>query len=425
MGRLRTLLHWRSLHWKIASLVAVACTAVALTVGLLVHRSTLERSLNDGAAKAKADLAVTIERYERDGREPDGVVRNATELPDELLRRLRDRPARAAETPVTWYDSDPYDPCMWAARYHRGRPFAECIDMTSDLLTRQALDRHMWKYSLVVLAIVVPVSALAAELPHRRLRAVARTARRISDGDLSARTAVKGTGDEISVISATVNAMADSLHGRLRAEQRFTADVAHELRTPLMGLVTASELLPPSEATDLVRDRVAVLRNLVEDLLEISRLDAGAETPDTRPVPLADVVRDCLARTGLDSSFTADAGPLVDTDPRRLDRIVTNLVVNAHRHGRAPVEVTVAGPTVTVRDHGSGFPARLLAEGPRRFATGASERGHGHGLGLTIALAQAEVIGARLEFANAPDGGAVAVLSLRERQPADTQPMGT
>jgi signal transduction histidine kinase len=88
-------------------------------------------------------------------------------------------------------------------------------------------------------------------------------------------------------------------------------------------------------------------------------------------------------------------------------------VANAHRHGRAPVVLTVDGPVVTVRDHGDGYPEYLLAHGPQRFRTEGGTKGHG--LGLTIALGQAEVLGARLEFANAPDGGAVATLTLPRR----------
>ncbi|MGM0352869.1 ATP-binding protein [Streptomyces sp. ECR3] len=414
METVRALPHWRSLRWKIALLVTVACCAVAVTVGLLVHHSTLDRSMNDGAAKAVSQLSGAVEDYERDGVPPDGLVVAPGEMPDELLRRLQDRRGRAAGS-ATWYDGDsPGDhPSMWAARTLHGAPVAVSADMTSDLLTRRALDRHMWKYSLAALAVVVPLSALAAELPIRRLRRVARTARRIDGGDLAARTAAGGRGgDEITEISATVDSMADSLRERLLTEQRFTADVAHELRTPLMGLVTASGLLPEDETTDLVRDRVGVLRTLVEELLEISRLDAGAERAELRPVPLAEMVAESVARTGLDTRFTATDARSAQTDPRRLDRIVANLVVNAHRHGRTPVEVEVAGTTVTVRDHGPGYSAELLADGPQRFRTGASERGRGHGLGLTIALGQARVIGASLEFANAPGGGALATLRL-------------
>ncbi|CAM5509326.1 MULTISPECIES: sensor histidine kinase [Streptomyces] len=420
MDTLRTMLNWRSLRWRIALLVTVACCAVALTVGVMVHRSTLARSLNDNASRARTALSTAQAAYERTGSLSVGDVTDPARMPNTLLHRLKHRPDAVGV--VTWYQKDAYHPAMWAAGSYQGAPFAVSVDMTADLLTRQALDRHIWKYSLAVLAVVVPLSALAAELPNRRLRQVARTAHRISEGDLTARTAAAGGGDEVSSIAASVDAMADSLHDRLVAEQRFTADVAHELRTPLMGLVTAAGLLPDCEATDLVRDRATVLRDLVEELLEISRLDAGAETADARPVPLAEVVRDCLARTGLDVRLTAHGEQWADTEPRRLDRIVANLVTNAHRHGRAPVEVEVRGTTVTVRDHGPGLPADLLAHGPQRFRTGAAERGRGHGLGLTIALGQARVLGAELDLADAPGGGALAVLRLPAAPTAQSAP---
>ncbi|RPK39336.1 HAMP domain-containing sensor histidine kinase [Streptomyces sp. ADI93-02] len=412
MGILRDLLNWRSLRWKIAALVAVSCCAIALTVGVLVHRSTLARSMNDGRLKAVTQLSRDLQDHERDDAARPGPL-SSDAVPEELLHRLRS-PQGLKDGYATWYDGEaPGDhPSMWAARMYRGDPVAVEVDMTPDLLTRRALDRHMWKYSLVALAVVVPLSALAAELPNRRLRRVARTARRIAAGDLAARTAAGRGSDEIAEISATVDSMADSLLGRLLAEQRFTADVAHELRTPLMGLVTASALLPEAEATELVRDRVVVLRTLVENLLEISRLDAGVERAEVGPVPLADAIRESLARTGLRTRLTTDDVLPAVTDPRRLDRIVANLVANAHRHGREPVEVEVAGTCVTVRDHGPGFPRELLTDGPQRFRTGASERGRGQGLGLTIALGQAHVIGASLSFANASDGGAVATLRL-------------
>lgn len=284
------------------------------------------------------------------------------------------------------------------------------MDMGSEMRSLRALDRHIVMASLAVLAVVVPLAALAAELPNRRLRRVARTARRIADDDPDA--SVRAGGDEITEIAVAVESMAGALHERLLSEQRFTADVAHELRTPLMGLVTSTELLPESEATDLVRDRVRVLRALVEDLLEISRLDAGTEGADLASVPLDQVVEESVRRTGLQARLTVTGDPLAYTDPRRLDRIIANLVANAHRHGLPPVEITVNGTTIVVRDHGPGFPEALLANGPQRFRTSTAERGRGHGLGLTIAAGQAQVIGGRLVFANATDGGAVATLHL-------------
>jgi signal transduction histidine kinase len=404
----RGLLNWRSLRWKIAALVALASSAVALAVGVLVHQSTYDRSMRLGKDKAYVALADRVDEYLRTGTAPPGEPDPDT-IPRELLWRI----GLSGEF-ATWYDDRrPEILWMWGAQPVNGRLMAVQVDMGTEMRNLRALDRHIVMASLAALAVMVPLVALAAELPNRRLRRVAGTARRIADGDLDART-MAGGGDEITEISVAVDSMAGALQQRLLSEQRFTADVAHELRTPLMGLVTAAELLPESEATDLVRDRVRVLRTLVGNLLEISRLDAGAEVADQAPVPVGQVVEDSIRRTGLQAELTVTGDPVAFTDPRRLDRIIANLVINAHRHGRPPVEVIVTGATIVVRDHGPGFPAELLANGPERFRTGVAERGRGHGLGLTIATGHARVIGGRLDFGNSPDGGAVATLRLRD-----------
>ncbi|MDT0386892.1 HAMP domain-containing sensor histidine kinase [Streptomyces dubilierae] len=216
--------------------------------------------------------------------------------------------------------------------------------------------------------------------------------------------------DEVAAVAAALDSMAASLQGKLLAEQRFTADVAHELRTPLTGLHAAAELLPPGRPTELVRDRVAALRTLTEDLLEISRLDTGRERLELDTERLGPLAERVVRASGSGTRVVVVRDVAVETDRRRLERVLGNLVANAHKHGRGPVVLTVDGPVVTVRDHGDGFPEYLVAHGPQRFRTEGGARGHG--LGLTIALGQAEVLGARLEFANAPDGGAVATLEL-------------
>ena len=208
--------------------------------------------------------------------------------------------------------------------------------------------------------------------------------------------------------------MASSLQGKLLSEQRFTADVAHELRTPLTGLHAAAELLPPGRPTELVRDRVAALRTLTEDLLEISRLDARSERLDLdwEPlVPLAErVVRASGGRPRTRSgSYGTPAWRPTGAGWSGCSAIWWPTRTST---GGAPVVLTVDGPVVTVRDHGDGYPDYLLEHGPQRFRTEGGSKGHG--LGLTIALGQAEVLGARLAFANAPDGGAVATLTLRQ-----------
>ncbi|MEV0623041.1 HAMP domain-containing sensor histidine kinase [Nonomuraea sp. NPDC050404] len=395
-----------SLRWKIAALVTLAATVAAAMVGLLVHRATWQRALGLGEARAEVSLDKAVAAGE------NVVVVDG--LPDALAERLR------SGRRVIWYGLDHRDePWVWAAQpYGGGQAVSVQISMGSELLSLHALDRDMVKAGLLALAAVVPLSVLAAELPNRRLRRVARTAREIADGDLAARTDARGR-DEIAEIGAGLNSMAAGLQRRLLAEQRFTADVAHDLRTPLMGLLTASQLLPEGRATDLVRDRIGVLRGLVDDLLEISRLDADGEAPQRQPVPLADLVRESLHRVDVpaDVRIAGDQdGPVAVTDARRLERIVANLLLNARAHGAAPVTVTVRPRHIVIRDHGPGFPPDLLTHlnqgQAQRFRTGRAERGAGHGLGLTIVLGHARVIGATLRFANPAGGGASVTIAL-------------
>ncbi|MES4828034.1 ATP-binding protein, partial [Streptomyces anthocyanicus] len=300
-----------------------------------------------------------------------------------------------------------------------GRALAVRVDHSQGQATIDGLDGTLVWSSALAIGATLLVGAFAVTRVTRRLHTTARVARRISAGDLDARVGDPRAQDptrpqdEVASVAAALDSMASSLQGKLLAEQRFTADVAHELRTPLTGLHAAAELLPPGRPTELVRDRVAALRTLTEDLLEISRLESGRERPATEPEELGALVRRVLRGSGTDTRVDVVRDARVETDRRRLERVLGNLVANAHRHGRAPVVLTVDGAVITVRDHGDGYPEYLLAHGPQRFRTEGGTKGHG--LGLTIALGQAEVLGARLEFTNPPDGGALARLTLPQQ----------
>ncbi|MCC2273837.1 HAMP domain-containing histidine kinase [Streptomyces sp. ET3-23] len=401
-----------SLRWKIAALAAATACLVAAAVGVLVHLWTARDIQERAEMQAFNNVYAAMDVYRRTGTLAYGALLDPPELPAALRHPADDDRHTAYDGRV----EGNLGPSMWAAQRVGGpgsRVLAVQVNMSTELHTLDQLDATMAVASSIALAAATPLAVYGAGLLGRRLRRVSETAGRISAGDLDARTGPTKGRDEVADIAATVDLMADTLGRRLRSERRFTADVAHELRTPVGGLLAAADLLPPGETEDLLRARVRDLRGLVEDLLEISRLDAGAEQPAHAHVPLGAVVSEAVSRTGLDTDVTtAQTMETVETDPRRLERIVGNLVVNAHRHGDTPVQVTVEGRTVVVRDHGPGFPPDLLRDGPRRFHTGAKERGSGHGLGLTIALGQARLLGAELHLANAPDGGAVATLRL-------------
>ncbi|WP_424216258.1 ATP-binding protein (plasmid) [Streptomyces sp. BI20] len=399
---------WRSLRWRVAVLIAVAVCAVAAAIGVLVHETTEAHALGQARDNAQRQLDLSLTTYLATGEaHGSGAELDSPILPSALRALVTSGHAGTA------YDTGRQGPAVFAARPVGGHVLSVEIDFRGDLRSLARLDASMGLAGLLAVAAVLPPAVLHADRLGRRLRHAAGTARRIADGDLDARIDTPDRpGDEIAEISTAVDSMAGSLQHRLDAEQRFTADVAHELRTPLTGLITAAELLPDSETSGHVRERAGTLHALVEELLEVSRLDSGTERPQYAPCPLEPLVRSILRRTGHEVELRVHDPAVVETDPRRLERVLANLVSNAHRHGRGPVEVRIEDRTVSVRDRGPGFPATLTAEGPRRFRTGTPDRGGGHGLGLTIATGQAAVIGARLEFANPPEGGALALLHL-------------
>lgn len=419
------------IRWKITLAIASVGALTAIALSLVVH-SAARVSMLESAREVQLDRVQFISRNAEAGRKPPmGAKLNDPDLPGELREK-----ARSGRRGTYIQDNPRGLPEVWAAvPLGNGQvlslhtQFRESANMVRDL------DRALVVGSL---AVVVGGSALGVLIGgqiSRRLRKAAAAAQRVAHGDpeVRVRDAVGGVvRDETDDLARAVDAMADALQQRLEAERRVTADIAHELRTPVTGLLTAAELLPPGRPTELVRDRAQALRALVEDVLEVARLDSASERAELQEVALGEFVQRRVNSLMPEASVRIVADEIVSTDPRRLERILGNLLANAARYGRAPVQVDVEGRVVRVRDHGPGFPEALLREGPSRFRTGSTDRaGVGHGLGLTIAEGQARVLGARLTFRNvaAPGGfvahggaaaGAVAVLWLPEHAPTAT-----
>ncbi|GHH89687.1 sensor histidine kinase [Streptomyces capitiformicae] len=403
-----------TLTWKALAFITVMCCALAALLGALVHVSVTGQTVDEARARALARLDEAVQAYESGDRLPPGAAVDPSELP-RALREL----AEGGERGTMVSDVEGY-PTMWAAAPADGRALAVRIDYTQSAATIENLDQAILGSSALAIGATLAVGAFTVTGVTRRLRTTSQVARRISAGDLDARVDDPRTTDptrhwdEVAAVAAALDTMASTLQRKLLSEQRFTADVAHELRTPLTGLHAAAELLPPGRPTELVRDRVAALRTLTEDLLEISRLDTGSERLELEETRLGRVAERVAAAAVAGGAARTEVRVVedarVETDRRRLERVLGNLVANAHKHGGPPVVLTVEGPVVTVRDHGAGYPEYLVKDGPQRFRTEGSAKGHG--LGLTIAAGQAEVLGARLEFENAADGGASAVLRL-------------
>jgi two-component system, OmpR family, sensor histidine kinase MtrB len=270
-----------------------------------------------------------------------------------------------------------------------------------------------------ILAVVAGL--VGAVLARSTLRPVARAsdaARSLAEGLLDTRLPVTGR-DEFGVWAEAFNEMAAALDAKISdlsaaqaRERRFTADVAHELRTPLTALVGEASLLAdhldamppePRRPAELLIEDIGRLRRLVDDLMEISRFDAGRESVRAETVDLGSLVAAAIRSRGWDDRVRLDVEDvLVSSDPRRLERIVANLVGNALEHGGRGVAVRVArdgvGPFVEVVDGGPGIAREHLEHLFERFyKADASRSGRGTGLGLAIAHENAQLLGAAID----------------------------
>jgi len=273
-----------------------------------------------------------------------------------------------------------------------------------------------------ILALVGVLTFLVTRQAVNPIQRAAATALRLAEGHLEERMPVRGQ-DEMTILARSFNDMALSLETQIEqlerlslAQRRFVSDVSHELRTPLTTIRMASEMIHDNRDTmdpitarsaELLQSQIDRFEDLLADLLEISRFDAGAASLDreeTDLVALAQRVVDDSAPLALNQKVTVEVKPLAgpytaNVDSRRVERILRNLVSNAIDHAEGkPVQVQVAGSdtgvAVVVRDNGVGLsPAQVdhvfdrfwRADPSRARTTG------GTGLGLSIAKEDARL----------------------------------
>lgn len=309
---------------------------------------------------------------------------------------------------------------------------------------RDDLNSLAWSLAIATgLALIgsVLLAQAAASTVLRPVQRLGDAARRLGEGKLDTRLQVTG-GDELAELSRTFNGAAASLEERVaelsareQASRRFVADMSHELRTPLTAISAVSEVLEDEQdnldpmiapAVQLVVSETRRLNDLVENLMEVTRFDAGTARLVLDHVDVADQVTACIdARAWLDAvHLDADRGIMARLDPRRLDVILANLIGNALKHGGSPVRVSVRTGgeelTIEVADRGPGIPEEVLPHVFDRFykASASRPRSEGSGLGLSIALENAHIHGGEITARNAAEGGAVFTLRL----PRDSGP---
>ncbi|GGD71871.1 MtrAB system histidine kinase MtrB [Microbacterium murale] len=322
-------------------------------------------------------------------------------------------------------------------------------DLADSQQTLQFVQSTLWVAGLILIAIIIGISWVVLRTVSKPIIEAAETSARLASGDLEVRLPVHGE-DELATLARSFNAMADSIESQIKelgelslVQQRFVSDVSHELRTPLTTIRLAADMLndqrdqfdPTTNRTaELLHTQVQRFETLLADLLEISRYDAGSVQLELEATSLTTLAEDIIEQMlplaqgrGSELRLVAPGGYTpVDMDPRRVRRVLRNLIGNAIEHGEGrPVVVTVDSNqhavAVGVRDFGLGMDPDDAQRVFDRFWRADPSRQRtigGTGLGLSIALGDARLHGGTLAVWSELAVGTNFVLTL-PRQPGD------
>jgi two-component system sensor histidine kinase MtrB len=289
------------------------------------------------------------------------------------------------------------------------------------------VQRTLWIAGIGLVALVAAISWAVLRAVSTPIIQAAETSARLASGDLGVRLEVHGE-DELATLGRSFNAMADSIESQIKelgelslVQQRFVSDVSHELRTPLTTIRLAADMLNDqraefdpvtARAAELLHAQVQRFETLLSDLLEISRYDAGSVQLELEATSLAHVAEDVIEQMrplaegrGSELRLVAPGGySPVDMDPRRVRRVLRNLIGNAIEHGEGrPVVITVDSNqhavAAGVRDSGLGMDPADAERVFDRFWRADPSRQRtigGTGLGLSIALGDATLHGGTL-----------------------------
>ncbi|REJ06536.1 sensor histidine kinase [Microbacterium bovistercoris] len=322
-------------------------------------------------------------------------------------------------------------------------------DLSDSDETLLFVQRTLWLAGISLVAIVAAISWLVLRAVSAPIVEASETSARLAAGDLGVRLPVRGE-DELAVLARSFNAMADSIEAQIKelgelslVQQRFVSDVSHELRTPLTTIRLAADMIndqkgdfePTTARTaELLHTQVQRFDTLLADLLEISRYDAGSVQLEVEATGLAQVAEEIVDQMrpladqhGVELRLVAPGGySPVDMDPRRVRRVLRNLVGNAIEHGEGrPIVVTVDSNqhavAAGVRDFGLGMRPEDAQRVFDRFWRADPSRKRtigGTGLGLSIALGDARLHGGTLEVWSELGVGTNFVLTI-PRHPGD------
>jgi signal transduction histidine kinase len=301
--------------------------------------------------------------------------------------------------------------------------YFEASPLTGTVRTLQAIATALGVGAAVTALLAAVIGWWTNRRLLRPLSRVARAAGEIASGGLDARMAPE-TDPDLARLASSFNDMADAVQTRIEREVRFASDVSHELRSPITALSAAVEVLDArrtdlpertQQALDVVTTQVRRFDQMVIDLLELSRIDAGSTQLHREEVNLLDLISRIAHRYGFGEvpiEIGRKVPATVHVDKLRFERILANLLDNAQHHGGGPIRVAVEvrgrqGIALLVDDAGPGVARGERSRIFERFARGSAARHRiGTGLGLSLVAEHAHAHSGEAWVEDRPGGGA-------------------
>ena len=386
--------------------------AIAAYVAIAVGSDLFERRVD-------ATLQALASASDLQGSRGDsfGVILRAPDDLSDLPRpfaRAAERGGGTIELERDFRQSDTWRLLVGADTQGKRVAVAVPLDDGEDAL--ELLGEVLWTTVASIIALTLIVGLVTGVLAQRRLTKINHTLTALASGDLSARTGISRSKDDLDDTARQVDVTAGELERLVAQTRHLSASLAHDLRTPLARLRSRLEMLPKGDARAAALEEAERLSGIFDTIMRVARIEAAQGAEGFEDVSLGELVED-LAETyeavvedeGKFMNVDLAEAATVRADRQMLVQAIANLIQNALRHGGQQITLKAHGTTICVADNGPGVDPSDFSEIVKPMVRlDAARKTDGTGLGLALVRAVAERHGAKLEFSeHRPQGLAV------------------
>ena len=419
LGRLRWLLRSSTLRLSLLlSVIFAFGFGVAVFVALTLGEDANERRVDDSlSALAGASI---LDGSASDG--PEMILRARDDLQGlpSPFRRAVERGGGTVHLRNDLRGSDVWR--VLVSEDSNGLPVVVALPMEDSEEAQALLASILWTTAAVVVASTLAIGFITGILAQKRMSRIDRTLGMLAQGDLSARTGLARSKDDLDDIARQLDVTAAELERLVTQTRHLSASIAHDLRTPLARLQAQLEMLPDGEARGAALEEASRLSGIFDTIMRVARIEAAQGTDGFEAVDLTALLKD-IAETfgpvvedeGKTLALDLSGSGRVHADRQMLVQALANLIQNALIHGGAEITLFSNGKAFGVADNGKGVDPEQFSEIIKPMVRlDAARTRYGSGLGLALVRAVADRHGAKLELSTNQPSGLKATLNFAD-----------